>query len=67
MQLESAVGASAVLAILRGIETAREVEIGAAVHAAGIRSIEVSLNSPDPLGSQRPRRRSAQSAPVRRN
>src|SRR5260370_14457291 len=51
MQIESAVGASALVAILRGVEPARVVEIAGVLCAAGIRTIEVPLNSPDPFRS----------------
>src|SRR5947199_5247762 len=51
MQIESAVGDSALVAILRGVEPARVVEIGGMLCAAGIRIIEVPLNSPDPFTS----------------
>jgi 2-dehydro-3-deoxyphosphogalactonate aldolase len=37
------------VAILRGLTTARAAETGAALVAAGFRTIEVPLNSPDPL------------------
>lgn len=39
------------IAILRGIRPEEAVETGAALIAAGITSIEVPLNSPDPLDS----------------
>lgn len=39
------------IAILRGVETARAVETGEALIAAGITRIEVPLNSPEPLRS----------------
>lgn len=51
MQIESAVGASAVVAILRGVQPARVVEVGDVLCKAGIRIIEVPLNSPDPFAS----------------
>jgi 2-dehydro-3-deoxyphosphogalactonate aldolase len=51
MRLESAVGESALVAILRGIEPARAVETANVLCAAGIRIIEVPLNSPDPYAS----------------
>lgn len=44
-------GAPPVVAILRGIRPDEAVEIGAALVEAGIRLIEVPLNSPDPLSS----------------
>src|SRR6266404_4146225 len=51
MQIESAVGTSALVAILRGVEPARVVQIAGALCATGIRIIEVPLNSPDPFRS----------------
>jgi len=51
MQIESVVGESAIVAILRGVEPARVVEIADVLCAAGIRIIEVPLNSPDPFAS----------------
>lgn len=51
MRLESAVGESALVAILRGIEPARAVETAGVLRAAGIRMIEVPLNSPEPFAS----------------
>jgi 2-dehydro-3-deoxyphosphogalactonate aldolase len=44
-------GAPPVVSILRGVTSAEVVEIGAARVAAGIRIIEVPLNSPDPFAS----------------
>jgi len=44
-------GAPPVVSILRGVTPAEVVEIGAALVAAGIRMIEVPLNSPDPFAS----------------
>jgi 2-dehydro-3-deoxyphosphogalactonate aldolase len=41
----------AIIAILRGLEPADAVEVGAALLAAGITRIEVPLNSPRPLDS----------------
>jgi 2-dehydro-3-deoxyphosphogalactonate aldolase len=41
------------VAILRGLTPARAPETGAALVAAGFRTIEVPLNSPDPLDSIR--------------
>jgi len=51
MQIESVVGESALVAILRGVQPARVVEIAAVLRAEGIRIIEVPLNSPDPFAS----------------
>jgi len=44
-------GAPPVIAILRGVTPAEAVEVGAALVEAGIRMIEVPLNSPDPFES----------------
>jgi len=44
-------GAPPVIAILRGVTPAEVVAIGAALVAAGVRLIEVPLNSPDPFAS----------------
>jgi 2-dehydro-3-deoxyphosphogalactonate aldolase len=44
-------GAPPVVSILRGVTSAEVLEIGAALVAAGIRIIEVPLNSPDPFAS----------------
>lgn len=44
-------GAPPLIAILRGVKPAEVVDIGAALIAAGIRMIEVPLNSPDPFSS----------------
>jgi 2-dehydro-3-deoxyphosphogalactonate aldolase len=44
-------GAPPVIAILRGVTPADVVGIGAALIAAGVRLIEVPLNSPDPFAS----------------
>jgi len=51
MQIESAVGESALVAILRGVQPARVVEIAGVLRDTGIRIIEVPLNSPDPFES----------------
>ena len=51
MQTERSVGEHPVVAILRGVEPARVVGIAGVLHAAGIRNIEVPLNSPDPFAS----------------
>src|SRR6185369_5895119 len=37
------------VAILRGLTPQRAPEVGAALHAAGFRTMEVPLNSPDPF------------------
>jgi 2-dehydro-3-deoxyphosphogalactonate aldolase len=44
-------GTPPLMAILRGVTPAEVVAIGAALVAAGIRLIEVPLNSPDPFSS----------------
>jgi len=44
-------GAPPVIAILRGVVPAEAIDIGAALIEAGIRIIEVPLNSPDPFAS----------------
>jgi 2-dehydro-3-deoxyphosphogalactonate aldolase len=41
------------IAILRGIRPGQAVEVGLALHGAGLRVIEVPLNSPEPLESIR--------------
>ncbi len=51
MRVESAAEATGIVAILRGIEPARAVDTAAVLYAAGIRVIEVPLNSPDPFAS----------------
>jgi len=51
MRLETAAAESTIVAILRGIEPARAVDTAAVLCAAGIRIIEVPLNSPDPFAS----------------
>jgi 2-dehydro-3-deoxyphosphogalactonate aldolase len=51
MRLDPADEAARLVAILRGIEPARAVETGGVLRAAGIRVIEVPLNSPDPFAS----------------
>jgi 2-dehydro-3-deoxyphosphogalactonate aldolase len=51
MASESPVGQIPIVAILRGVQPARVVAIADALCAAGIRIIEVPLNSPDPFAS----------------
>jgi 2-dehydro-3-deoxyphosphogalactonate aldolase len=48
---EASIGGSALVAILRGVVPARVVEIGEVLYEAGIRIIEVPLNSPEPFAS----------------
>jgi 2-dehydro-3-deoxyphosphogalactonate aldolase len=51
MSFEEAAQACGIVAILRGIQPGEVVAVGAALHAAGIRVVEVPLNSPDPFAS----------------
>ncbi len=51
MTSEASVGPSALVAILRGVVPERAVEIADVLSDAGIRTIEVPLNSPDPFSS----------------
>jgi 2-dehydro-3-deoxyphosphogalactonate aldolase len=53
MILEQAMAEAPVVAILRGLRPEEAAEMGEALYAAGIRIIEVPLNSPDPLESIR--------------
>ncbi len=53
MTLEQAMAEAPVVAILRGLPPEQAAEMGEALHAAGIRLVEVPLNSPDPLRSIR--------------
>jgi len=46
-----AAGAAPAIAILRGVKPAEAVAVGAALVEAGVRMIEVPLNSPDPFAS----------------
>ena len=55
--LDSALDTCGLIAILRGLRPAEAASIGAALHAAGIRVIEVPLNSPEPFESIRILRR----------
>jgi 2-dehydro-3-deoxyphosphogalactonate aldolase len=55
--LDSALESCGLIAILRGLRPAEAAPIGAALHAAGIRVIEVPLNSPEPFESIRILRR----------
>ena len=49
--MTAAVAEPALIAILRGVTPEQALEVGAAVYAAGFRTIEVPLNSPQPLRS----------------
>ncbi len=51
MTLEQALCQCPLVAILRGVEPGEIVAIGEALHAAGIRAMEIPLNSPRPLDS----------------
>lgn len=53
MTLSEALAACPVVAILRGVRPDEVVEIGEALFDAGIRGLEVPLNSPEPLESIR--------------
>lgn len=49
--LNDFLGRCPLIAIIRGVTPQEAEEIGAAIHEAGIRIIEVPLNSPDPIKS----------------
>jgi 2-dehydro-3-deoxyphosphogalactonate aldolase len=51
MQAESRAVAPRLIAILRGLAPERAAEVGAALYEAGIREVEVPLNSPEPYRS----------------
>jgi 2-dehydro-3-deoxyphosphogalactonate aldolase len=51
MASEASIGESGLVAILRGITPERVVEIGEVLYGAGIRIVEVPLNSPDAFAS----------------
>ena len=51
--LDDALAECPVVAILRGVRPDEVVAIGEALHAAGVRVIEVPMNSPEPLRSVR--------------
>jgi 2-dehydro-3-deoxyphosphogalactonate aldolase len=53
MSPESLLESLPLVAILRGLLPSRAIEVGEAIFAAGIRSIEVPLNSPEPYVSIR--------------
>lgn len=50
-ELKRRLGECALVAIIRGVTPDEAADIGEALYAAGIRIIEVPLNSPDPLVS----------------
>lgn len=51
MTLDDALAACGIVAILRGVTAAEALAIGAALEDAGVRVVEVPLNSPDPFTS----------------
>jgi 2-dehydro-3-deoxyphosphogalactonate aldolase len=51
MNLDQALAACPVVAIIRGVRPDEAVEVTEALFAAGIRAVEVPLNSPEPLES----------------
>jgi 2-dehydro-3-deoxyphosphogalactonate aldolase len=51
MTLDEALAECPVVAIIRGVTPAEALAHAEALHAAGIRAVEVPLNSPDPLES----------------
>lgn len=51
MDFKEAAKTCGIVAILRGVKPPEVLEIGQALHGAGIRIVEVPLNSPDPFVS----------------
>jgi 2-dehydro-3-deoxyphosphogalactonate aldolase len=51
MTFEEALAQSGVVAIIRGVTPAEALAVGEALHQAGVRVVEVPLNSPDPYDS----------------
>jgi len=51
MPFDPTADSAAIVAILRGLEPTRAVATGGVLHTAGIRVLEVPLNSPDPFAS----------------
>ena len=51
MNFVEALAESGVVAIIRGVKPAEVLAVGEALHAAGVRVVEVPLNSPDPYDS----------------
>lgn len=49
MTFEDAIGECGVIAILRGVTPDQVVDVAGALHEAGIRVVEVPLNSPEPF------------------
>ena len=53
MTFEDALAETPIVAIIRGVEPDAAVDVGEALYAAGVRVVEVPVNSPDPLVSIR--------------
>jgi 2-dehydro-3-deoxyphosphogalactonate aldolase len=51
MTLEEALGESGIIAIVRGVKPDEVLAVAEALYSAGVRVIEVPLNSPDPYDS----------------
>jgi 2-dehydro-3-deoxyphosphogalactonate aldolase len=51
MTLDEALAAVPIVAIIRGVRPDEVLDIAEALHSAGVRVVEVPLNSPEPLGS----------------
>jgi 2-dehydro-3-deoxyphosphogalactonate aldolase len=51
MTLDEALNASGIIAILRGVTPQEAVAVGQVLYDAGVRIVEVPLNSPDPFTS----------------
>lgn len=51
MTFEEAAKACGIVAILRGVKPSEVLAVGNALHATGVRIVEVPLNSPDPFVS----------------
>ncbi|HEY4030491.1 MAG TPA: 2-dehydro-3-deoxy-6-phosphogalactonate aldolase [Caulobacteraceae bacterium] len=51
MNFEEALAESGVVAIIRSVTPAEVLKVGEALHQAGVRVVEVPLNSPDPYDS----------------
>ena len=51
MNFEEALAESGVVAIIRGVKPAEALAVGEALQQAGVRVVEVPLNSPDPYDS----------------
>jgi 2-dehydro-3-deoxyphosphogalactonate aldolase len=51
MQINDALEVCGIIAILRGVKPDEVLDVSSALHAAGIRIVEVPLNSPDPFTS----------------